>query len=175
MWWWQCKKYAQVTKALPQHVWLYFFSFQFARTVAGVCGRHGPPAQWRVGKGRSPGSDIVMLLCLNWGAKIARGMEGRLRSAVPSRVPVSILLTLEAARPFTAASLASIQTSSCIMVAPEVTFPMCFGADLFSITQETLTQISSACFLFVTLGSTFHTDTYQILTENVKITTNLRF
>lgn len=81
----------------------------------------------------------------------------------------------EAACPFTTASLASIQTSSCIMVAPEVTFPMCFGADLFSITQETLTQISSACFLFVTLGSTFHTDTYQILTENVKITTSLRF
>lgn len=52
-------------------------------------------------------------------------------------------------------------TSSCIMVAPEVTFPMCYGADLFSITQETLTQISSACFLFVTLGSAFHTDTFD--------------
>lgn len=94
------------------------FDKQFARTEDGVCGLLGLPAQWPVGKDRSPGYDTAMLPCLSLGAKTVREVGERLSAALLSRVPVSIA----ACEGSNAASLlqqlafvSNNQTSSCLM------------------------------------------------------------
>lgn len=68
---------------------------QFARMGAGVCGRHGHPAQWPVEKARSPEYDTATPPCLSWGEKTVTETGEKLRAALPSRVLVSIPLTRE--------------------------------------------------------------------------------
>lgn len=90
------------------------------------------------------------------------GRETQVCSAEPC--PSEYLINPSGCASFTAASLASIQTSSCIMVAPEVTFPMCFGLTSFLHHSGNIDPNKLSLFPFVALGSTFHKATYQILT-----------
>lgn len=75
---------------------------------------------------------------------VGNGRETRVCTAEPC--PSECLINPWGYSSFTAAPLASIQTSSCIMVAPGGNIPHVFWADLFSISQETLIKISSTCF-----------------------------
>lgn len=105
------------------------FDTQFARTEGGVCGLLGRPAQWPVGKDRSPGYDTAMLLCHSLGAKTAREVGERLSAALLSRVPVSIAACKgsNAASPLQCLeSVLNNQTSSYLM-APLRQHSSCYG------------------------------------------------
>lgn len=67
----------------------FMLASQFARTEVGVCGHRGRPAQWPVGKDRSPGYDTATLPSHNWGVKTAREVGEKLSAAPPNPVQVS--------------------------------------------------------------------------------------
>lgn len=106
------------------------FDPQFARMEDGVCGRHGRPAQWPVAKDRSPGSDIVMHPCHNWGVKTAREVGERPSAALPSPAPVSIpACSGNTQKLYLHYSSVHVEPPDFLVPhgSPEAAFPMCFG------------------------------------------------